>query len=124
MEPKYLIDTNIIIYYSENKLPTQIKSFIAGIIDNEPYISVVNKIELLVFSSVSKEIIEFTETANIIGLTDDVVSQTIALRKQYKTKLPDAIIATTAITHNFTLVTRNMSDFKNIDSLLIADLRY
>ncbi|MDR1220966.1 MAG: PIN domain-containing protein [Treponema sp.] len=32
-------------------------------------------------------------------------------------KLPDAIIAATALTENFALVTRNNDDFKNIAGL-------
>jgi len=36
-------------------------------------------------------------------------------------KLPDAIIAATAIFHNFTLLTRNVDDFKNISFLHILN---
>jgi predicted nucleic acid-binding protein len=32
------------------------------------------------------------------------------------------VIAATAIVHGFTLVTRNISDFKNIDGLVCIDL--
>jgi len=31
--------------------------------------------------------------------------------------LPDAVIAATAMFHNFTLLTRNIDDFKNISGL-------
>jgi predicted nucleic acid-binding protein len=89
MGKRYLIDTNIIIDFSENRLPLNAKLFVAEVIDNEPNISIINKIELLGFSLVTPEIIEFTDSTNIINLTEDVANQTINLRKKRKVKLPD-----------------------------------
>jgi len=40
------------------------------------------------------------------------------IRKQYKIKLPDAIIAATARIYNLTLLTRNTKDFQEISGLL------
>jgi hypothetical protein len=84
MGKSYLIDTNIIIDFSENRLPLNAKLFVAEVIDNEPNISIINKIELLGFSLVTSEIIEFTDSANIINLTEDVTNKTIKLRKTVK----------------------------------------
>jgi predicted nucleic acid-binding protein len=117
MGKSYLIDTNIIIDFSENRLPLNAKLFVAEIIDNEPNISIINKIELLGFSVVTPEIIEFTDSANIVNLTEDIANQTIDLRKKRKIKLPDAIIAATALVHTMTLVSRNSKDFAGIDGL-------
>jgi predicted nucleic acid-binding protein len=60
---------------------------------------------------------DFVNAAAIHPLSDPVVRRTIALCKQSRIKLPDAIIVATALTKNFTLVTRNTSDFKNIAGL-------
>jgi predicted nucleic acid-binding protein len=117
MGKRYLIDTNIIIDFSENRLPLNAKLFVAEIIDNEPNISIINKIELLGFSVVTPEIIEFTDSANIVNLTEDIANQTIDLRKKRKIKLPDAVIAATVLVHNMTLVSRNSKDFDGIDGL-------
>ena len=117
MGKRYLIDTNIIIDFSENKLPLNAKLLVAEIIDKEPNISIINKIELLGFSLVTSEIIEFTDAANIINLTEDIANQTIRLRKKRKIKLPDAIIAATALVYNLTLISRNTKDFDGIDGL-------
>ena len=117
MGTRYLIDTNIIIDFSENRLPVNAKLFVAEIIDKEPNISIINKIELLGFSVVTSEIIEFTDAANIINLTEDIANQTIRLRKKRKIKLPDAIIAATALVYNLTLISRNTKDFDGIDGL-------
>ncbi len=117
MGKRYLIDTNIIIDFSENRLPLNAKLFVAEIIDNEPNISIINKIELLGFSLVTPEIIEFTDSTNIINLTEDIANQTISLRKKRKIKLPDAIIAATALVYKLTLISRNAKDFDVIDGL-------
>ena len=117
MGKRYLIDTNIIIDFSENRLPLNAKLFVAEIIDNEPNISIINKIELLGFLLVTSEIIEFIDSANVINLTEDIANQTIDLRKKRKIKLPDAIIAATALTYKLTLISRNSKDFDGIDCL-------
>ncbi len=59
--------------------------------------------------------------SSIINLDDTIVNQTIILRKQHRIKLPDAIIAATAIVYNLTLVTHNSSDFGKILNLKIID---
>jgi predicted nucleic acid-binding protein len=94
---------------------------VAEVIDNEPNISIINKIELLGFSIVTPEIIEFTDSTNIINLTEDVANQTISLRKKRKIKLPDAIIAATALVHNLTLISRNSKDFDGIEGLAFVN---
>jgi predicted nucleic acid-binding protein len=90
---------------------------VAEVIDNEPNISIINKIWLLGFSMVTPEIIEFTDSTNVINLKEDVANQTISLRKKRKIKLPDAIIAATAPVYNLTLISRNSKDFDRIDGL-------
>ncbi|MCU0470674.1 MAG: type II toxin-antitoxin system VapC family toxin [Arcicella sp.] len=117
MGKRYLIDTNVIIDFSENRLPLNAKLFVAEAIDNEPNISIINKIELLGFSLITSEIIEFTDSATIINLTEDIANQTIALRKERKIKLPDAIIAATALINSLTLISRNTKDFEGIEGL-------
>ena len=121
MGKRYLIDTNITIYLLDGNMPINAISFLEKIIDNQYFISVVSKMELLGFdfSDVSKNEITaaFVDESDLIGLTDEVVAQTIALRKIKRMKLPDAIIAATALTYNFTLVSRNDKDFDKIPNL-------
>lgn len=47
--------------------------------------------------------------------------EAITIRQQYKTKLPDAIIAATALFYGFVLITHNSGDFKNIQGLSVID---
>jgi predicted nucleic acid-binding protein len=117
MAKRYLLDTNVIIDYSSNKLTSKGQTWIENIIDSDSKISIITKIELLGFSIVPKEIEIFTENVEIIGLEQNIVNETIHLRKKYRCKLPDAIIAATAITNNYILISRNISDFKKITEL-------
>jgi len=91
----------------------------------EPSISVITHIELLSNKNIPpdewKKIIDFIQIAAIYELTKEVVEKTIALRQNYKIKIPDAIIAATSLVHNQKLITRNISDFKNITGLTIID---
>lgn len=63
------------------------------------------------------EILDFVEAAEILNLTDTVIQQTIKLRKQHKIKLPDAIIAASAMANDLSLITRNTKDFEKINNL-------
>jgi predicted nucleic acid-binding protein len=73
------------------------------------------------FSNVPAQIIQFTKNAFVIALNDVIATETINLRKKHKIKLPDAVIAATAIVLNLTSVTSNVDDFKNIDGLNILN---
>jgi predicted nucleic acid-binding protein len=57
----------------------------------------------------------------VLDLTESIVDTSIVIRKIYKTKLPDAIIAATALVYDLTLITRNVKDFQNIEGLRILD---
>ncbi|MFO7658271.1 MAG: type II toxin-antitoxin system VapC family toxin [Bacteroidales bacterium] len=121
MGKRYLLDTNTVLDYMGNKLPGKAKKALAQIIDDEINLSVINKIELLGFSKVEQDLIDFVSCSNICPMDDDIVEKTIEVRRLYKIKLPDAVIAATALCNGFTLVTNNTKDFKNIPGLLILN---
>ena len=54
-------------------------------------------------------------------INEDIVARDILIRQQCKAKLPDAIIAATAIVYSLNLISRNTKDFKDIDGLNIID---
>ncbi|EOR94817.1 hypothetical protein ADIARSV_2033 [Arcticibacter svalbardensis MN12-7] len=43
----------------------------------------------------------------VFGIDDDIITQAIQIRKVYKLKLPDALIAATALTYSLTLISDN-----------------
>ena len=118
---KILIDTNILIYLTQNKL--RLSDF--SNISDDIFISSITYIEALGFSFQDKweEELAYKVCATFrrLFLTEEIEKQTILIRKSHKIKLPDAIIAATAIVHNLTLVTRNESDFKNIVGLRVLN---
>jgi predicted nucleic acid-binding protein len=121
---RYLIDTNAVIDYLGGKLTPSGMSFMGKIIDSRPIISVITKIELLGFNSYPShyQLLEnFVLDAQVINLSEDIVDSCISIRKELKTKLPDAIIAATAVVNGLNLITLNTDDFKRIHTLIIID---
>lgn len=55
----------------------------------------------------------------MLPLDEPVVQQTMLLRQQRRIKLPDAIIAATALAHGLPFVTRNASDSQDIARMII-----
>ncbi len=117
MGKRYLIDSNVLIEFSGKLLPQTTIDLISSIIDEEFNISFINKIEVLGHSSADKNLKEFINSANIIEISPDITERTIKLRLNHSIKLPDAIIAATALSHNLILLTRNINDFKGISKL-------
>ncbi|AUS67819.1 PIN domain-containing protein [Escherichia albertii] len=55
---------------------------------------------------------------NVIGISQDIAERSVALRQEYRMKLPDAIILATAQIYGFELVTRNTRDFAGIAGVI------
>lgn len=121
MGKRYLIDSNILIKFEGNLLPDSAHSYIANIIDSDFNISVISEIEVLGHHSVTRQVVEFIELANLYEIDKSIRIQTINLRLHNKIKIPDAIIAATALVNGFVLVTQNEKDFINIDGLKLVN---
>jgi predicted nucleic acid-binding protein len=123
-EIRYLIDTNVVIDYLGNRLPLAGMDFMHGVMNNMPAISVITKIELLGFNTnpAHYQILEnFVQDVTLFELSAGIVESCIMIRKEYKTKVPDAIIAATALENKLELLTRNVADFKNIRTLTVLN---
>ena len=74
--------------------------------------SVITEMELLSYPSMRKgeEIIvrDFLDKITVVGLDNNIKELAIALRKNYKLKLPDAIVAATAKSLNANLLTNDL----------------
>jgi predicted nucleic acid-binding protein len=116
---KYLLDTNVVIDFLAKNLPANSQATVADIIDDEANISLITKMELLSYSDVEQNVIDFVYSSNILMLNDKVVNKTIELRRKHKKKLPDTIIAATAFVNNLTVATRNVADFEDFDNLSV-----
>ncbi len=123
MGPGYLIDTNTVIDFLTGSLPVTARKTIMEI---EPVISVITQIELFSSSKTSmQEVLQlkaFIHAATIYNTIDgNIVEHAINIRKAYKIKTPDAIIAATALANDLTLLTRNVNDFKKIHHLKLIN---
>ena len=121
MEQKYLIDTNVLIGAQMNSLPEAGMKFMAEIIDKDFTVSFITYIEFLGYKNVTKETEGFIALANVLEINKEIIQTCVNMRKSKVVKLPDAIIAATALVNNLTLITRNISDFKNIPRLKITN---
>lgn len=114
MAQQYLADSNTIIDYVGNKMPHDALLLFDGYFDKSITISIISKIEVLGFNGNPGEpqhLADFINLANIIFIDNAIADKTIELRKSYKIKLPDALIAATALIFDLVLITRNIEDF-------------
>jgi predicted nucleic acid-binding protein len=122
MEQRFLIDTNVIIDVLGSLMPEKIKK---TVLQMPLIISAVTYMEMLGWHRATPAqlhiIKNFMNRAIIFPINNSVVERTILVRQQKKTGLGDAIIAATALVHDRTLVTRNVSDFKSIENLIIIN---
>ena len=98
------IDTNICIYLLNGD------AVLADLLqDQHIHISFITEIELFAFhgnSDHSNKIIRtFVDSVTIIEIDSYIKLKTIEIRKQFKLKLPDAIIAASAFTKNLPFIT-------------------
>jgi toxin FitB len=123
MDGRFLIDTNIIIYYLNDEIPANHERALLEIFQNSFHISTITHIEVLGWHLLDgekrAEAEEFMENAHTLFVNDAIQKKTIELKKRKRMKTPDAIIGATALVYNLTLVTRNESDFKHIREISI-----
>lgn len=120
-----LIDTDVLIHALSGDAHALVLSRIdAAIVDKARY-SVVTRMELLGWSghtAVSRRETEALLAQLMeITLTPAIVAAVIDIRSTIAIKLPDAIIAASALAENLPLMTRNTNDFKRIAGLVIID---
>ena len=122
---KYLWDTNTVIYLQQ-QFPPGAEQFIDDLLkDEQPVISAITEIELLCWKTVTEKDLQvlysFINDALVIELEQPIKLKTADIRKACKIKLPDAIIAATALVYDLTLLSRNAADFSNINGLKIIN---
>ena len=121
MGTSYLIDTNIISKLFDGVLPINALNLLNNLVITEQYISVINRIELLSWKELKgnklNDVIALLNEVAELELSEAVINRTIKIRKGISIRLPDAIIAATAIVHNLTLLSDNDKDFEKVSGL-------
>ena len=119
----YTLDTNAIIYYLKGD--SGVGAIVDEIVQSESplYVSTITEVELFSFAPLTSAetalIDQLLTTVAIIPLDSRVARIAGVLRRRYGTKVPDSIIAATALITHTALLTRNVKDFKNIEGLMI-----
>ena len=99
----FVADTNALIYLLNGN------SCMLPFLNKNLAFSVISEMELLSFSGITEaeenNIKALLNDCEEISFLKDVKEKAIELRKKYKTKLPDAIVAASAIVNNLPLIT-------------------
>jgi len=119
---KYLIDTNVLIDAQMKRIPQNGSTFLSKTIDEDFTISFITYIEYLGYKNISAESEMFIQLAKVVMANKEVIDACIKLRKTQSIKLPDSIIAATAIVNELTLISNNESDFIKIKGLNLLNL--
>ena len=121
MGTQYIVDTNVLIDAQMKRLPSNGLIFLAKAINSDFIISFITQIEYLGYKNISKESEEFISLADVIWIDQHIIEKSIEIRKNHKIKLPDAIIAATALTRGLILVTHNEDDFVGVHDLMLIN---
>ena len=121
----HVFDSNILIYHINGQLDSKMEQTLCGYFEQPAYISTITAMEVLSWPGHSDESVEMTsaflEVFDEIAIDAEIKALTIKTRRNYRLKLPDAIIAATALHLGLPLITHNTKDFKNIIELRLID---
>jgi predicted nucleic acid-binding protein len=110
----FLADTNFLIFTSQGN------PIVEPFLDYNIGISFISEMELLGVFSISKvqksNIQNIINECFVIDMNTEIKKYEIQIKQKYKIKLPDAIIAATAIQYNIPFITAD-ADFKVLKEL-------
>lgn len=121
---QYLIDTNVVSDYLSASFPNSGINLMDKAIDATPNISIITQIELLCWNTdkiTTQNVKDFVADSIVLDISPEVITQCVSLRKDKKIKIPDAIIAATALAFGYTIITNNEKDFNGIKGLKILN---
>lgn len=112
---KYLLDTNAVLYILDGD-----ETLINFLFEKELYLSIISEMELLSYRAITDKekqtLDEFLKEFIIINIDEKIKLNTIEVKKSSSMKLPDSIIAATAISLKLPIITSD-KQFKNVKQL-------
>ncbi len=122
----YLLDTNILIGYLQDTLNANLTQVLDGIGYGNFIISRISYAEVLSWKGATAEQLVILQTwldaQQVLEVDRAIGLEAATLRRGFPLKLPDALIAATAIANNLNLVSLDRKDFGKIPRLNLADL--
>ena len=122
----YTLDTNAILYYLKDDVGAVfvLRDVFA---ENVPiYVSAVTELELFAYSDLSAKeeslIEELLATISVIPLDSRIARLAALVRRSYRLKVPDSVIAATAMFTGSKLLTRNTRDFRKIPNFIVLKI--
>ena len=121
---RYLIDSNVWIEAAAN-VPSAVKALKYAM--QGPWVgySAITRLELFSYPDLNAR--EERQLKELLGLfievavTAEIIDKAIAIRRSKRVRIPDALIAASALQTCSTLITRNIDDFKKIVGLNMID---
>jgi tRNA(fMet)-specific endonuclease VapC len=120
---RYLLDTNAIVALLQGN------SQLIQLLQNADWagISVISQIEFLAFSGLSQadrqlfqQFLQRVQVINLAAIDTMLIEKIIEIRRQYRFKLPDAIIAAMAIQNSANLVSADQ-EFAKVTLLTVTN---
>lgn len=121
MGTDYLMDTSAASKFLKGQFPSPGMRRMKQLVDEGSVISFVTQIELMSWpikdATTQNQVAEFLDGSKIIGLSEEIIRVTAEIRRGIGLKLPDALIAATALALRATLVADNDRDFLRVPGL-------
>lgn len=120
-----VLDTNLLIYFLNGGTEAPVTDRIAAAMEAGAHYSVITRMEVLGWRGHTDDSRRLAQTLLDqlieIPLTPAIVERVVALRSGMAIKLPDAIIAASALEAGVPLMTRNANDFRRIEGLRLEN---
>jgi predicted nucleic acid-binding protein len=123
----YTLDTNAIIYYLNRD--AAVVALLDHLFENADatfYVSTVTELELYSYPDLNEEeeggIKRLLTDMFVVPLDSRIAHYAGYLRRLYRLRTPDSAIAATAVLTKTILLTRNVEDFRQIDTLKLQEI--
>ena len=121
---RYLLDTNILIEAAGNTA-LAVAALEQAVLSDWVGYSAITRLELFGYPDLTsdEEVVLLLLVGELeeVVVASSVIDRAIKIRKSIRIKVPDSIIAATALELDAVLMTRNESDFKAVDGLTIIN---
>ncbi len=125
--PALCFDSSALILFLNDALPTPVVAVLEDCLQKQQaFISAIVRAEVLAWSShTATSLVAATsllDVCQLVPVGKTVADQAAKIRRETGLKLPDALIAATALIQGATLVTANGKDFRRVPGLNLSEI--